>query len=191
MQFGVDHLGHWTLTAPLLPALLHTPDPRRDRDEDRAPSRPGRGPENPTSRAIRAVARLRPGQAGEPPLRTRAAARTLEGRGADPADRPPRFVQHRLANRQRRGFRRPRLPAVLPHSCAANGDVCRQRSSPAASCRDRTVSQRASSTDRCWSTPGARRAADLPETRDETSISALWECPRSKPGSRQSTTVGT
>ena len=28
MQFGVDHLGHWTLTALLLPALLHTPGSR-------------------------------------------------------------------------------------------------------------------------------------------------------------------
>ena len=28
MQFGVDHLGHWTLTALLLPALLATPDAR-------------------------------------------------------------------------------------------------------------------------------------------------------------------
>src|SRR3954447_20902637 len=28
MQFGVDHLGHWTLTALLLPALLRTPDAR-------------------------------------------------------------------------------------------------------------------------------------------------------------------
>jgi NAD(P)-dependent dehydrogenase (short-subunit alcohol dehydrogenase family) len=28
MQFGVDHLGHWTLTALLLPALLHTPGAR-------------------------------------------------------------------------------------------------------------------------------------------------------------------
>jgi NAD(P)-dependent dehydrogenase (short-subunit alcohol dehydrogenase family) len=27
-QFGVDHLGHWTLTALLLPALLHTPASR-------------------------------------------------------------------------------------------------------------------------------------------------------------------
>lgn len=28
MQFGVDHLGHWTLTALLLPALLRTPRSR-------------------------------------------------------------------------------------------------------------------------------------------------------------------
>jgi NAD(P)-dependent dehydrogenase (short-subunit alcohol dehydrogenase family) len=28
MQFGVDHLGHWTLTALLLPALLRTPGSR-------------------------------------------------------------------------------------------------------------------------------------------------------------------
>jgi NAD(P)-dependent dehydrogenase (short-subunit alcohol dehydrogenase family) len=28
MQFGVDHLGHWTLTALLLPALAHTPNAR-------------------------------------------------------------------------------------------------------------------------------------------------------------------
>lgn len=28
MQFGVDHLGHWTLTALLLPALLQTPGSR-------------------------------------------------------------------------------------------------------------------------------------------------------------------
>jgi NAD(P)-dependent dehydrogenase (short-subunit alcohol dehydrogenase family) len=28
MQFGVDHLGHWTLTALLLPALLQTPGAR-------------------------------------------------------------------------------------------------------------------------------------------------------------------
>jgi NAD(P)-dependent dehydrogenase (short-subunit alcohol dehydrogenase family) len=28
MQLGVDHLGHWTLTALLLPALLRTPDAR-------------------------------------------------------------------------------------------------------------------------------------------------------------------
>ena len=28
MQFGVDHLGHWTLTALLLPALLNTPGAR-------------------------------------------------------------------------------------------------------------------------------------------------------------------
>jgi NAD(P)-dependent dehydrogenase (short-subunit alcohol dehydrogenase family) len=28
MQFGVDHLGHWTLTALLLPALARTPDAR-------------------------------------------------------------------------------------------------------------------------------------------------------------------
>jgi NAD(P)-dependent dehydrogenase (short-subunit alcohol dehydrogenase family) len=28
MQFGVDHLGHWTLTALLLPALLKSPDAR-------------------------------------------------------------------------------------------------------------------------------------------------------------------
>ena len=28
MQFGVDHLGHWTLTALLLPALLKTPGAR-------------------------------------------------------------------------------------------------------------------------------------------------------------------
>jgi NAD(P)-dependent dehydrogenase (short-subunit alcohol dehydrogenase family) len=28
MQFGVDHLGHWTLTALLLPALLRSPDAR-------------------------------------------------------------------------------------------------------------------------------------------------------------------
>lgn len=28
MQLGVDHLGHWTLTALLLPALLRTPDSR-------------------------------------------------------------------------------------------------------------------------------------------------------------------
>lgn len=28
MQFGVDHLGHWTLTALLLPALLNTPGSR-------------------------------------------------------------------------------------------------------------------------------------------------------------------
>jgi NAD(P)-dependent dehydrogenase (short-subunit alcohol dehydrogenase family) len=28
MQFGVDHLGHWTLTALLLPALLRSPDGR-------------------------------------------------------------------------------------------------------------------------------------------------------------------
>jgi len=28
MQFGVDHLGHWTLTALLLPALKHTPGAR-------------------------------------------------------------------------------------------------------------------------------------------------------------------
>src|SRR4051812_27785813 len=28
MQFGVDHLGHWTLTALLMPALLRSPDAR-------------------------------------------------------------------------------------------------------------------------------------------------------------------
>ncbi|MFI5733882.1 oxidoreductase [Kribbella sp. NPDC051587] len=28
MQFGVDHLGHWTLTALLLPALISTPNSR-------------------------------------------------------------------------------------------------------------------------------------------------------------------
>lgn len=28
MQFGVDHLGHWTLTALLMPALVRTPDAR-------------------------------------------------------------------------------------------------------------------------------------------------------------------
>jgi len=28
MQFGVDHLGHWTLTAMLMPALLRSPDAR-------------------------------------------------------------------------------------------------------------------------------------------------------------------
>jgi NAD(P)-dependent dehydrogenase (short-subunit alcohol dehydrogenase family) len=28
MQFGVDHLGHWTLTALLLPAVLRSPDAR-------------------------------------------------------------------------------------------------------------------------------------------------------------------
>jgi NAD(P)-dependent dehydrogenase (short-subunit alcohol dehydrogenase family) len=28
MQFGVDHLGHWTLTALLLPVLAHTPNAR-------------------------------------------------------------------------------------------------------------------------------------------------------------------
>jgi NAD(P)-dependent dehydrogenase (short-subunit alcohol dehydrogenase family) len=28
MQFGVDHLGHWTLTALLMPALARTPDAR-------------------------------------------------------------------------------------------------------------------------------------------------------------------
>lgn len=27
-QFGVDHLGHWTFTAGLLPALVHTPNSR-------------------------------------------------------------------------------------------------------------------------------------------------------------------
>ena len=41
MQFGVDHLGHWTLTA-LLPArtTAHARIPRRDRDQYRPPHRP-------------------------------------------------------------------------------------------------------------------------------------------------------
>ena len=77
MQFGVDHLGHWALTALLLPALLRAPAARIVTVTSTA-HHMGRAvdPANPhLRRQLRAVARVRPGQARELPLRPRAAAR--------------------------------------------------------------------------------------------------------------------
>jgi NAD(P)-dependent dehydrogenase (short-subunit alcohol dehydrogenase family) len=71
MQFAVDHLGHWALTGLLLPALLRTPGARIVTVTSTAHLM-GRtvDPANPHLHGrYRPWARLRPGQAGELPLR--------------------------------------------------------------------------------------------------------------------------
>ena len=76
MQFGVDHLGHFALTALLMPALLRAPAARIVTVTSTA-HHMGRAvnPDNPhLRRALRALAGLRPGQARQLPLRPRAAA---------------------------------------------------------------------------------------------------------------------
>ena len=76
MQFGVDHLGHWSLTALLMPALLRRRrGADRHRHEHRAPHGPrGRSGQPAPRGQVRAVARVRPGEARQLPLRPRAAA---------------------------------------------------------------------------------------------------------------------
>ena len=67
-------------------------------------------PDNPhLRRALRALARLRPGQAGELPLRARAGSQAPRRRRArGEPDRAPRALQHRAAGGQRRRDRRRR-----------------------------------------------------------------------------------
>ena len=91
MQFGVNHLGHWSLTALLMPALSAAPAARvvtvtstahhvgRPVDPD---------PENPHLRGRYDPWRLRTIQARQLPLRARPAARLPAGRGQ--GTEPPR-----------------------------------------------------------------------------------------------------
>ena len=109
MQFGVDHLGHFAFTAHLLPALLRAgPGPRRHRHQH-GPlhGQSGRPAQPEPRRPVQAVARLRPRQVGQLPLRPRPAAAVRAGRRAcaEP-DRAPRSVQHRPAVAHRPGGRR-------------------------------------------------------------------------------------
>ena len=82
MQFGVDHLGHFALTAHLLPAAAAgRAGPRRHRHQRRPLPRPRPEQGQPAPRRrLPAVAGLRPGQAGQLPLRARPAAAVREGR---------------------------------------------------------------------------------------------------------------
>ena len=96
----------------------------RDRDQHGPSHGPCRRPGQPApARPLPAVARLRPGEARELPLRPRASARAGEGRrGHGQPDRAPGAVEHRPAGGQRARDRRRREPAVLPlRSPAAPG----------------------------------------------------------------------
>jgi NAD(P)-dependent dehydrogenase (short-subunit alcohol dehydrogenase family) len=132
MQLGVDHLGHWTLTALLLPALLRTPGSRivtvtstahhMGRPIDVAnPNLEGRyGPWRAYGQAKLANFHFGLGLQHE-----------LERAGA----RTPRPVRHRPADGQRGGLRRRCLPAVFPRDGPAHRHVRRRRRAPAAARR--------------------------------------------------------
>ena len=123
MQFGVDHLGHWALTALLMPALLRAGRRAdRHRDQHRPPHGPRRRPGQPAPRGpLRALAGLRPGEARQLPLRPRAAAAAVAAgaRGGEP-DRPPRPVEHRPADGQRAGDRAAALSQRFFHGLAGS-----------------------------------------------------------------------
>ena len=76
-QFGTNHLGHWTLTALLMPALLRAGDGARIVTVTSTAHHMGRAvePEEPAPRRqLRRLEGLRPVEARQLPLRARAAA---------------------------------------------------------------------------------------------------------------------
>jgi NAD(P)-dependent dehydrogenase (short-subunit alcohol dehydrogenase family) len=99
MQFGVNHLGHWALTAHLLPALLRAPAARVVTVTSTAAPSSTAGPGRPTHAAgLRAVGVVRAVEDGQPALRAGAAA-AVRG-GACLGDQPalaPGADEHRPA----------------------------------------------------------------------------------------------
>ena len=135
MQFGVNHLGHFVLTHRLLPSIAASAG--RVVTVTSTAHHMGRNvdPDNPHLHGtLPAVEGLRAVEARQLPLRARAAP-PLAGRrlaGRQPP-RPPRPVEHRPADPQRRGHRRRVEPTVLRMARRPHRHVRRpRRAAPAA-----------------------------------------------------------
>ena len=182
MQFGVNHLGHFALTALLLPALLRARDGARIVTVTSTAHHMGRAvdPANPHLEGrYGAVAGLRPVEARQLPLRPRAAAAARGGRraGRQP-DRPPRPLQHRPPGGQRRGDRRRRsASASSTRSPATPGMSPAEGALPAAARRDRSRRPRAASSTARSSSTTARRSRKpiLRRSAMDQAIEKLWE----------------
>ena len=149
MQFGVNHLGHWTLTALLMPALLRAPT-RRGSSPSRAPR---------TTWAARSIPATRTSRASYGPWRAYGQSKLANfhfglglqqrlaaaGAPAVEPDRPSRPLEHRAPGGQRRGDRRRPEPALLPPARRASGHDAGAGRAAAAARGDRSRRRRAAS----------------------------------------------